>query len=44
MCATVDINGKHKDADGNDWICQLKAWHPERRYSVQEIVDGLQLN
>lgn len=39
----VAINGKHKSADGSHWQCQLKAWNPERRYSVQEIVDGLQI-
>lgn len=39
----VAINGKHKMADGSHWRCQLKAWNPERRYSVQEIVDGLQI-
>lgn len=37
----VAINGKHKNADGH-WLCQLKGWNPERRYSVREIVDGLQ--
>ncbi len=39
----VAINGKHKNADGCLWHCQLKEWNPERRYSVQEIVEGLQI-
>lgn len=39
----VAINGKHKNADGSIWRCQLKEWNPERRYSVQEIVEGLQI-
>ena len=39
----VAINGKHKNADGSLWRCQLKEWNPERRYSVQEIVNGLQI-
>lgn len=39
----VAINGKLKNADGSHWHCQLRAWNPERRYSVQEIVDGLQI-
>lgn len=38
----VAINGKHKNADGH-WLCQLKGWNPKRRYSVREIVDGLQI-
>lgn len=38
----VAINGKH-NADGTPWHCQLKEWNPERRYSVQGIVDGLQI-
>ncbi len=39
----VAINGKHKMADGSHWRCQLKEWNPDHRYSVQEIVDGLQI-
>lgn len=39
----VAINGKHKNADGSHWHCQLKTWKPVRRFSVQEIVDGLQI-
>ena len=39
----IAINGKHKNSDGNHWQCQLKAWNPESRFSVQEIVDGLQI-
>ncbi|MDD5385558.1 MAG: hypothetical protein PHG89_11875, partial [Gallionella sp.] len=33
----VAINGKH------DFSCKLAVWNPERRYSVQELVDGLQI-
>jgi DNA primase RepB-like protein len=39
----IAINGKHKNDDGTTWRCQLKDWRPQRRYSVQEIVDGLQI-
>lgn len=39
----VAINGKYKNSDGSLWHCQLKEWNSERRYSVQEIVDGLQI-
>lgn len=39
----VAINGKYKIDDGGHWQCQLKAWQPEQCYSVQEIVDGLQI-
>ncbi|SDW00785.1 hypothetical protein [Nitrosomonas oligotropha] len=39
----IAINGKHKNADGSHWRCQLKGWNPARRYSVQQIVDGLQI-
>ncbi len=40
------INGKpkHFNADGTPFQCQLVEWRPERRYTLQEIVDGLQLN
>lgn len=37
------INGKHKNANGEHWQCKLKGWNPERRYSVHEIVNGLQI-
>lgn len=33
-------NGKHEPI----FLCQMKDWFPERRYSVQELVDGLQLD
>lgn len=39
----VTINGKYKNAEGSHWHCELKTWNPERRFSVQEIVDGLQI-
>ena len=41
----VAINGKPKYADGagTPFRCRLLEWHPERRYTPQEIVDRLQL-
>lgn len=39
----VAINGKHNNANHNSWQCRLSAWNPERRYSIQKIVDGLQI-
>lgn len=35
----VAINGKHTPP----FKCQLKNWFPEKRYTVQELIDGLQL-
>lgn len=35
----VAINGKHDPA----YPCRLETWQPENRYSVQELIDGLQL-
>jgi len=39
------INGKPKYADeaGAPFRCRLVQWRPEKRYTPQEIVDGLQL-
>ena len=41
----VGINGKAKYAnkDGEPFKCRLVKWNPELVYTVQEIVDGLQL-
>ncbi len=39
----VAINGKHKNTDGSHWQCRVKKWNPKKRYSVQEIVGGLQI-
>lgn len=39
----VAINGKHTDDRGEAWRCKPACWQPKRRYSVQEIVDGLQI-
>ncbi|MGJ0428420.1 DNA-primase RepB domain-containing protein [Methylobacter sp.] len=39
----IAINGKYTDDSGAIWHCRLADWQPERRYSVQEIVDGLQI-
>lgn len=35
----VAVNGKHDPS----FQCQLKSWLPENRYSIQELIDGLQL-
>ncbi len=41
----VAINGKLKHADeaGVPFRCRLVEWRPDKRYTPQEIVDGLQL-
>jgi len=41
----VAINGKPKHADeaGAPFHCRLVEWRPDKRYTPQEIVDGLQL-
>jgi hypothetical protein len=35
----VAVNGKHQPS----FQCQLKSWLPGNRYSIQELIDGLQL-
>lgn len=35
----VAVNGKHSPP----FVCRMLAWSPELRYSVEELVDGLQL-
>ena len=37
------INGKakHKDENGNPFQCRLVQWRPDKRYTPQEILDGL---
>lgn len=35
----VAVNGKHAPP----FLCKLITWAPDKRYSVQELVDGLQL-
>jgi len=35
----VAVNGKHSPP----FVCRLLAWSPERRYSVEDLVAGLQL-
>ena len=35
----VAVNGKHAPA----FACRMLEWSPELRYSVEELVDGLQL-
>lgn len=41
----VAINGKPKydDEAGDAFSCSLVQWRPEKRYTPQEILDGLQL-
>lgn len=41
----VGVNGKEKYANsvGEPYQCRLIEWNPERVYTKQEIVDGLQL-
>lgn len=39
----IAINGKYSFVGNTPWRCRLRAWNPERRYSVQEIIDGLQI-
>jgi hypothetical protein len=41
----IGVNGKAKylAADGSPFPCRLVAWHPERRFSAQEILAGLEL-
>lgn len=45
MRLPVAVNGKlkHAQADGQPWRCRLVEWHPERRYSVEELVERLEL-
>lgn len=35
----VAVNGKHEPA----FRCKLQTWHPDKRYSIQELIEGLQL-
>jgi len=35
----IGVNGKHEPP----FSCQIKIWCPEQRYSVQELIEGLQL-
>jgi hypothetical protein len=39
------INGKekHLDEEGNPFQCKLTQWNPQARYTVQELIDGLQI-
>lgn len=44
MRLPVGINGKAKHAqDGQPWRCRLAEWHPERRYSMDELIERLEL-
>lgn len=35
----IGVNGKHEPV----FQCRMEIWEPKRRYSVQELIDGLQL-
>lgn len=37
------VNGKYLNDDGSNWTCKLTEWHPEHRYSVTALVDGLEI-
>jgi len=37
----VAINGKYCSDDNSFWECKLQEWNPERKYTLQDIVDGL---
>ncbi|MBM4208250.1 MAG: hypothetical protein FJ190_09640 [Gammaproteobacteria bacterium] len=39
----VATNGKHLSDEGMLWRCRLTGWQPHLRYSVQAIVEGLQI-
>lgn len=43
MRLPVAINGKAKYATPGPTKCSLAAWHPDRRYSIDDIVDRLEL-
>lgn len=45
MRLPVGINGKAKyvQSDGTPWRCRLSEWHPERRYSMDELIERLEL-
>jgi len=34
------VNGKHSPA----FPCRMREWHPDRRYTVEELIDGLKLD
>lgn len=35
----IAVNGKHEPS----FQCQLKSWLPDNRYSIEELIEGLQL-
>lgn len=41
----VGCNGKEKyaNANGEAFQCRLVEWHPERKYTLQEVIEGLNL-
>lgn len=42
----VGQNGKPKyhDSNGKDWVQRVHEWHPERRYSVEQIAEAYKLD
>lgn len=43
MPVAINGKGKHLDEEGNPFQCKLTQWNPEVRYTVQELIDALQL-
>lgn len=39
----INGKGKHLDEGGNPFQCKLTQWNPQARYTVQELMDGLQI-
>jgi hypothetical protein len=37
----LGINGKYQNSDGSPWQCRLVEWHPQLRYSMNELLNGL---
>ncbi|WP_190303167.1 death domain-containing protein [Methylomonas rhizoryzae] len=38
------INGKYLNDDGSYWPCILRAWQPNRRYTVQALTEALEID
>lgn len=43
MPVAINGKGKHLDEEGNPFQCKLTQWNPEVRYTVQELIEALQL-
>lgn len=39
----INGKGKYRTADDNPFQCKLKQWRPDKRYTQQEVIDGLKL-